>query len=65
MTEKTEPTKLTAEQLESFKMYSGFALSGILSSIPFGVNIEPNMIAQAVKNTALAMIEAQKEVVGE
>lgn len=60
-----EKTKLTESQIDDFKMYSGFALSGILSSIPFGVNVDPVAIAQAVKNTALALVEAQKEITGE
>ena len=60
--DEQEKTKLTSEQYENFKMLCAFALNGILGSIPFGVNVDPNAVAQAVKNTALAMIEAQKDV---
>lgn len=63
MGEEKQP--LTEAQMDDFKMYSGFALSGILSSIPFGVNVDPVAVAQAVKNTALAMVEAQKDITGQ
>lgn len=57
-----EKTKLTPEQHENFKMLCAFALNGILGSLPFGVGVDPSAIAQAAKNTALAMIEAQKDI---
>lgn len=62
MDEQQENTGLSEVEKEDFKMYFAFATNGILCQIPFGINIDPIAIAQAAKNTALAMLEAQKEL---
>jgi hypothetical protein len=45
---------------ENFKMYYALAAHAILSSIPFGVNIEPDQIANAAKRIAEAMEKAEQ-----
>jgi len=52
-------------QREDFKIFFALATNGIIQSIPFGVNVDPNNVAQAAKNVAIAMIKAQEEAFGE
>jgi hypothetical protein len=60
MTEQTKP-EVTKDQQDDFKMFLAFATQGILSSIPFGVSIDPLAVANAAKNTALAMLQVKDE----
>lgn len=64
MTEQTK-TKLTDKQAEDFTMFLAFATQGILASIPFGVSIDPVHVANAAKNTALAMLTVKEETLAE
>jgi hypothetical protein len=45
---------------ETFKMYYALAAHAILSSIPFGVNIEPEKIADAARRIAEAMEKGEQ-----
>lgn len=56
---------LPHSQHDEFKAHFSLAANGILASIPFGVTVDPNAIAQAAKNVALAMLVVQQEVCGE
>jgi hypothetical protein len=60
MTEQTKP-QVSEDQHDDFKMFLAFATQGILSSIPFGVNVDPLAVANAAKNTALAMLQVKDE----
>lgn len=62
MTEQTKP-EVSAEQHDDFKMFFAFATQGILSSIPFGVTVDPLAVANAAKNTALAMLQVKDEAI--
>jgi hypothetical protein len=64
MTEQSKP-KLTNKQADDFTMFLAFATQGILSSIPFGVNVDPVHVATAAKNTALAMLTVKEETLAE
>lgn len=64
MTEQTK-TKLTDKQAEDFTMFLAFATQGILSSIPFGVSVDPVHVVNAAKNTALAMLTVKEETLAE
>lgn len=68
MTEETqapEVQKLSERDATDFKQYYGQVVNGIMSSIPFGVNIDPTMVASVAKNTALAMIEIAADIMPE
>lgn len=68
MTEETqapEVQKLTTSQAADFKRYYAGVVTGIMASIPFGVNIDPNAVASAAKNTALAMVETANDIMPE
>lgn len=68
MTEETqtpEVQKLSERDATDFKQYYGQVVNGIMCSIPFGVNIDPTMVASVAKNTALAMIEIAADVMPE
>jgi len=45
---------------ETFKMYYALAAHAILSSIPFGVNIEPEKIADAARRIAEVMEKGEQ-----
>jgi len=60
MTEQTQP-QVAAEDREDFTMFVAVATRGILAQIPFGINVDPVGIAQAAKNTAIAMVNARNE----
>ena len=60
MTEQVQPSVAESDR-EDFKMFLAFATNGILGQIPFGVNVDPVAIAQAAKNTAIAMVNAKNE----
>lgn len=60
MTEQMQP-QVAAEDRKDFTMFLAFATQGILTQIPFGVNVDPVAIAQAAKNTAIAMVNAKNE----
>jgi len=62
--EKITP-EVPANQQDDFKIFFAVATNGILGSIPFGVTVDPNAVAQAAKNTAVAMLKAQAEAFGE
>ena len=57
--------KLSEQDREDFKMFFAFATNGILSQIPFGVNVDPIAVANAAKSTAFAMLDVQKEAFAE
>lgn len=68
MTEETqapEVQKLSERDATDFKQYYGQVVNGIMSSIPFGVNIDPTMVASVAKNTALAMLEISADIMPE
>jgi hypothetical protein len=44
---------------EDFKRYMASATTGILASIPFGVQVDPNAIAAAAGNVALSLLQVQ------
>lgn len=56
---------LPEDQRDEFKIHFMAACNGILASIPFGVTVDPNAIANASKNVALSMLNVQREVCGE
>jgi hypothetical protein len=60
MTDQTTPEVAESDR-EDFKMFLAFATQGILTQIPFGVNVDPVAVVQAAKNTALAMVAAKNE----
>lgn len=60
MTDQTKPEVAESDR-DDFKMFMAFATQGILTQIPFGVNVEPIAVAQAAKNTAIAMVNAKNE----
>lgn len=62
--EKITP-EVSANEQSDFKIFFAVATNGILGSIPFGVNVDPQAVAQAAKNTAIAMLRAQAEAFGE
>ncbi|MFM7010065.1 MAG: hypothetical protein ACKO0Z_12170 [Betaproteobacteria bacterium] len=64
-TTQSEMFPLPEYQRDDFKIHFMSACNGILSSIPFGVTVDPNAIANAAKNVALAMLNVQREVCGE
>ena len=59
MTDKT--TQVAESDRDDFKMFLAFATQGILTQIPFGVNVDPVAVAQAATNTAIAMVNAKNE----
>ena len=68
MTEESqtpEVQKLSERDATDFKQYYGQVVNGIMSSIPFGVNIDPTMVASVAKNTALAMLEISADIMPE
>lgn len=60
MTEEHKP-EVSKEQIDNFTMFLAFATQGILSSIPFGVNIDPNAVASAAKSVAISMLKVKEE----
>jgi len=64
MTEQAKP-QVTKDQQDDFKMFLAFATQGILASIPFGVSVDPLAVANAAKNTAVAMLQVKDEAIKE
>ena len=62
---KESPFPLSPDQRDEFKIAFAFAVNGILGSIPFGVTVDPNAIANAGRSVALSMLSVQQEVCGE
>lgn len=60
MSEQHTP-EVSKEQEDNFTMFLAFATQGILASIPFGVNVDPNAVASAAKNVAISMLKAKEE----
>jgi hypothetical protein len=60
MTEQTKNEIMDHEE-DDFTMLMAFSAQGILSSIPFGVNVDPVQIAAAAKNVAQALLSARNE----
>jgi hypothetical protein len=67
MTNETEAatTALTQQEVKDFKRYYASAVAGILSSIPFGVTVNPDPLALVALNVATAMVNAQRDVIPE
>ena len=63
MTNETEatPTAFTQQGVKDFKHYYANAVTGILSSIPFGVNVDPDQLALVARNVATSMVNAQRD----
>jgi hypothetical protein len=53
--------KVAAGDDDEFKLHFALALNGILSNIPFGVNVDPRALAQVARNIALVALEVQNE----
>ena len=64
MTEQTKP-QINDDQIDDFTMFLAFATQGILSSVPFGVSVDPIHVANAAKNTALAMLQVKAEAIAD
>ena len=63
MTNETETatTAFTQQEVKDFKRYYANAVTGILSSIPFGINIDPDQLSIAARNVATSMVNAQRD----
>lgn len=63
MTNETEATTtaFTQQEVKDFKRYYANAVTGILSSIPFGVNVDPDQLALVARNVATSMVNAQRD----
>lgn len=55
------PEALNQQEVIDFKVYYGQAVNGVLSSVPFGVTVDPNQLATVARNVAMSMIYAQRE----
>ena len=60
--QNTKP-ELSEEDKQDYKMFLAFATNGILCQIPFGISIDPVAVAQAASNTAMAMLQVQKDTI--